>query len=153
MRAVHHVLRGKHIEITTIREVAEQLIKHKPRQVGKGPVHFEALGGDFPIRAPEATLVALVLNEFIDNALGHGLAAEGGTIEVEAWLDGSEVVLEVRDDGPRRPTGPARQSTGQGHSIIEKLVIEGHKGSFHFSRDQAWSRARIRFPYEASISE
>ena len=89
----------------------------------------------------------MILNELVDNALGNGLAAEGGRIEVDVRLDGEQAVVEVRDDGPLHPAGPSRPSSGLGLSIIETLATADLGGSFHFTLDHAWARARICFPY------
>lgn len=151
---VHNLLCREDVGVTTIGEIARRIVDNvEAGLVGEAPVHFAVLGEPLPISAREATVVALIINELLDNALGHGLAAEGGTIEVETRFEGGDVVLEVRDDGPRHPTGPARQSSGLGMSIIETLATADLGGSFRFARDEAWARARIRFPYIAPATE
>jgi len=98
--------------------------------------------------APQGAVLALVINELVDNALTHGLGIEGGRIEVEAVLKHGQVVVEVRDDGPRHPAPPPRQSSGLGLQIIETLVKGDLNGSFSLTRDveAGWTRARICFP-------
>jgi two-component sensor histidine kinase len=81
------------------------------------------------------------------------MAAEGGRVEIEAWLEDSTTTLEVRDDGPRHPIGPARQSSGLGLSIIETLATADLGGTFQFVRDQDWARATICFPYVVPVPE
>lgn len=100
------------------------------------------------IGSRDATILALVINELIDNALTHGLAAEGGRIEVEAVLEQGQVLMEVRDDGPRHPPPPPRPSSGLGLQIIETLVKSDLDGSFNLIRDETagWMRAQVRFP-------
>ena len=152
--AVHNLLCREDVGLTTIQEVAERIVDSaKNGLVGEAPVKFSVLGAPLLISSREATVVALIVNELIDNALGHGLAAEGGTIEVEAWIQDRNVVLEVRDDGPVHPAGPARQSSGLGLSIIETLATADLGGTFQFERDAAWARARIYFPYVAPATE
>jgi two-component sensor histidine kinase len=152
--AVHNLLCREDIGITTVQEIARQVVeKAHTGLVGESPVSFKILGDALPISSREATVLALITNELIDNALGHGLAAEGGQIEIETWLEDGDVVLEVRDDGPTHPVAPGRQSSGLGQSIVETLARDDLSGSFSFSRDAAWARARLTFPYSAPVIE
>ena len=151
---VHNFLCREDVDVTTIQEIAQRVVANvEAGLVGEAPVRFAVLGERLTISAREATVVALIINELLDNALSHGLAAEGGTIEVESRLEGHDVVMEVRDDGPRHPVGPARPSSGLGMSIIETLATTDLGGSFNFTRDDHWSRARIRFPYVPPVTE
>ncbi len=151
---VHNLLCREDIGVTTIQEVAQRVIARvRDGLVGESPIRFEVLGAGLPISSREATVVALIINELIDNALGHGLAVEGGMIQVEAWLQDTNVVMEVRDDGPLHPAGPARQSSGLGLSIIETLASADLGGAFQFQRDDAWACAKICFPYVAPSAD
>jgi two-component sensor histidine kinase/putative methionine-R-sulfoxide reductase with GAF domain len=152
--AVHNLLCREDVGVTTLQEVAQQVVDNVQNGlVGEAPVQFEVLGKPLPISSREATVVALIVNELVDNALGHGMAAEGGMVEIEAFLQDNNVVMEVRDDGPIHPAGPARQSSGLGLSIIETLVTADLGGVFTFERDDSWARARISFPYVAPMIE
>ncbi len=152
--AVHNLLCREDVGVTTIQEVAQRVIDSaKNALIDDSPVKFNVLGTPLPISSREATVVALIINELIDNALGHGMAAEGGTIEVDTRIQDSNVVMEVRDDGPIHPAGPARQSSGLGLSIIETLATADLGGGFQFVRDEAWARARICFPYVPPATE
>ncbi|MBA3948082.1 MAG: GAF domain-containing protein [Herpetosiphonaceae bacterium] len=146
--AVHNLLCREDIGFTTIQEIAQQVVDGvRMGLVGEKPVHFQVVGTSVTISSREATVVALIINELIDNALSHGLAAEGGLIEVAGWLEDTQVLLEVRDDGPVHPEGPGKSSSGLGLSIIETLVTTDLGGTFTFSRDEQWARARITFPH------
>ncbi len=144
---VQQLLRETPTGVTTIQAIAQQIIDRKRGPVDRRLVHFTVSGEDLSISPPDANVVAVMLNELIDNALHHGLAAEGGTIEITIWREGDQLLLEVRDDGPRHPAGPDRPSSRRGHSIIAGLAT-GRGGSFHFEQDHDWSRARLRFPYQ-----
>ena len=149
---VHNLLCREDVGITTIQEVAEQVIENvRAGLLDETPVRFEVRGNRIAISSREATVIALILNELIDNALGHGMAAEGGMIVVEARLGGSDAIVEVRDDGPTHPAAPPRQSSGLGLSIIETLASADLGGHFHFERDHAWARARVTFPYTVPL--
>lgn len=148
--AIHNLLSRDDIGVTTVGAVARQVIENvqTPLIESDMRVEFAILGDEVRIGSRDATILALVINELIDNALTHGLAAEGGRIEVEAVLEQGRVFMEVRDDGPRHPPPPPRPSSGLGLQIIETLVKSDLDGSFVLIRDEAagWMRAQVRFP-------
>lgn len=146
--AVHNLLCREDVGVTTVQEVARQVVDNAHAGlVGDAPVYFEVDGKPVPISSKEATVVALLINELVNNALSHGVAASGGTVQVDAWLEGEEAVIEVRDDGPTRPASPAKTGSGLGMSILETLASADLGGSFSFSSDGEWSRGRVRWPY------
>jgi hypothetical protein len=120
--------------------------------LGEIPVSFSIRGEPLPISSREATVIALVVNELIDNSISHGLAAEGGRVEVDVWLDHGDVCAGSTRRWARHPAGPPRQSSGLGLSIIETLVSVDLGGQFVFSRDDEWAHARIRFPIYCSLN-
>lgn len=146
--AVHNLLCREDVGVTTVQEVARQVVDNAHAGlVGDAPVHFEVDGKPLPISSKEATVVALLINELVNNALSHGVAATGGTVQVEAWVDKAEAVIEVRDDGPTRPAAPPKPGSGLGMSILETLAAADLGGSFNFNSDAEWSRGRVRWPY------
>jgi two-component sensor histidine kinase len=102
-------------------------------------------------------VLALVVNELISNALTHGLAAEGGIVEIEATVDQEMVMLEVRDDGPLHPPPPPRGTNGSGLGlqIIETLAADDLGGDFELVRQEGdpWTRARVRFAQRIPLNE
>lgn len=152
--AVHNLLCRDDFGVTTIQDVARLVVENvQAGIVGETPVAFDVRGEPVAISSREATVVALIINELVENSLGHGMASEGGQVEIEAWLEEGTTILEVRDDGPRHPIGPARQSSGLGLSIIETLATADLGGTFQFRRDEHWARARISFPYVVPVPE
>lgn len=150
--AVHNLLCREDIGITTVQEIVRQVVENAHTGlVGETPVQFEVKGASLPITSREATVIALIINELVNNSLSHGVMEQAGTIEVEIWTEGHEAVIEVRDNGPALPTAtaPGKQSSGLGLSIIETLASADLGGSFSFSRDNAWFRARVHWPYTA----
>nr|MBP8251745.1 sensor histidine kinase [Herpetosiphon sp.] len=93
-----------------------------------------------------ATLLAIVINELVQNAINHGLSDDGGCIAIDAWQIEQDGYIQVRDDGPTRtPAQRRRISTGLGLNIIETLVNADLGGRFEFKRDHEWTRAIIKF--------
>lgn len=156
--AVHNLLCHEDIGVTTVGAVARQVIDNVSTALisAERPVQFSIIGDVVKVGSREATVLALVINELISNALTHGLACEGGRVEVEATLEHDMVALEVRDDGPLHPPPPPRESGGSGLGlpIIETLASDDLGGSFALLRDpeDTWMRARIRFPQRGPMA-
>jgi two-component sensor histidine kinase len=157
--AVHNLLCHEDVGITTVEAVARQVIDSVATALisAERPVEFRILGDVVKVASREATVLALVINELISNALTHGLAAEGGVVEVDASLDGDVVLLEVRDDGPLHPEPPPRTagSSGLGLSIIETLAADDLGGVFELQRTPGdmWTRAQIRFAQRSLLPD
>lgn len=146
--AVHNLLCREDVGVTTVQEVARQVTDNAHAGlVGEAPVHFEVDGKALPISSREATVLALIINELVNNALSHGVAAYGGTIQIDAWRDQNQATLEVRDNGPTRPAAPPKSGSGLGLSILETLASADLNGEFSFSTDAEWSRGRVCWPY------
>ena len=109
------------------------------------PIRFEITGDPVEVSSRAATLLAIVINELVDNALDHGLGEHGGILGVDAWCVDTDAFVQVRDDGPTRPPVPNRASTGLGLTIIETLVTADLGGTFEFKREEDWTRAIIKF--------
>lgn len=78
------------------------------------------------LRAEDATSMAMVLGELVQNAIEHGLPAEGGTISIdvrrEARDDGRDrLTVTIEDDGVGIPAdrGPG---SGLGTQIVRSLT-------------------------------
>ncbi len=149
--AVHNLLCREDVGVTTVDAVTRQVVESASASLvsSERPVKFGVTGDAVQVGSRNATVLALVINELISNALTHGLAAEGGRVEIEATMNGDMITVEVRDDGPLhpRPAEPTH-SSGLGLQIIETLVSDDLGGTFellHEPGDQ-WMRARVRFP-------
>ncbi|HMY72359.1 MAG TPA: histidine kinase, partial [Blastocatellia bacterium] len=81
-----------------------------------------------------ASVPNLILQPLVENAVRHGISkrAAGGTIEIRAWRDGDELLMQVRDDGPGLPES-AEASPGLGVGLantqarLERLYGANHK--------------------------
>src|SRR5690606_35447986 len=106
--AIHNLLSREDVGVTTVNAVTRQVVDSAQSTLVNPdrPVKFAVMSDEVRVGSRDATVLALVVNELISNALSHGLAAEGGRLEVEATLTDGIVTVEVRDDGPRHPPGP-----------------------------------------------
>jgi len=78
--------------------------------------------------ADDATNLAMVLAELVQNAVEHGLAECGGRIEVQATRASSgtngrdHLVIHVRDDGAGLPDAFDPDHAGLGSHIVQTLI-------------------------------
>lgn len=166
---VHNLLCREDVGVTTVEAVAKQVADNALTGLVSidRTVTFSVMGDTVHLGSREATVLALVINELISNALTHGLSREGGRVEIESTIAGDIIVIEVRDDGPMHPKEEsdeqAATSSGLGLQIIETLVSDDLGGSFELLpcdelNDQEgttdhpnhpgeqWMRARLLLP-------
>jgi GAF domain-containing protein len=103
-----------------------------------------------------ATLLALILNELVCNAILHGLQdRDSGRVVVtarELQQPGQGgpggIQIDVADDGSGLPDGFAlEQGAGLGLSIVQRLVTEQLKGEFRIAPGAEWGTvATITLP-------
>jgi two-component sensor histidine kinase len=86
----------------------------------------------------QATALALVFSELLQNALEHG----GRRVRVELGRRNGEVVLAIADNGPGLADDPAG---GTGLSIVKALVRDELRGTLEL-RSGRGTRAEVRFP-------
>ncbi len=90
------------------------------------PVRTSRRGTFGRLRAEDATSLAMIISELVHNAVEHGLAAGGGTVEIEAErrVEDDEPLLEVSvaDDGRGLPEGFNPSRSGLGTQIVTSLV-------------------------------
>ena len=146
---VHNLLCREDVGVTTVDAVVRQIVDSVQVSLAtpERPIHFKILGDLARVDTREATVLAIVLNELIVNAMSHGLAVEGGTVVIETTQGDQEITVEVRDDGPAHaPVEPSGASSGLGLQIIRTLVMEDLAGEFELSEQDGWMCARVCFP-------
>jgi two-component system, sensor histidine kinase PdtaS len=148
---VHNLLCHEDVGVTTVEAVVHQVVDNASAGLVIGnPVSFEVKGDVVQVGSREATVLALIVNELISNALSHGLSVEGGKVEIEATVDNDRVCIEVRDDGPTHPKPvEGKSGSGLGIQIIQTLVADDLGGTFELIQnpDDDWMRARFYFPH------
>lgn len=159
--AAHDLLSQEHVGQTTVQEIARRVADIATADLlpPEKRVAVDTSRADVQVGSQTATLLALVLNELICNAILHGLAVhDEGHIEVTAreLLDqpaaggppARQVEILVSDDGSGLPDGFSLESgAGLGLSIVQRLVSEQLKGSFSISaRPGGGTLARLVLP-------
>lgn len=102
------------------------------------------------VRVPsrQATILALLINELVANAVKHGFAGRTrGTVSIRASEDHGQAVIEIENDGKAIPGGfDPGGSHGLGMRIIQRLVTADLEGEFWIGPSGRGSKAIIRFP-------
>ncbi|MEJ2715627.1 MAG: sensor histidine kinase [Deltaproteobacteria bacterium] len=114
---------------------------------GNHDVSIDVSGSPILVPSKEATSIALVINELVQNAGKHGVKKEGnGSLSIRLTRANGLVELTVEDDGPGLPAGfDAARDGNLGLTIVNTVVKEELKGEFIIQAARG-TRARVRFP-------
>ena len=150
--AVHDLMMGSDVLSTSLYEIARRVAEAAVSTLVKPG--FDLLltiepdeAENIRIDSQKATLMALLLNELISNAILHGFAGlDKGELSIRAWTDkgveGTEseqtarrrppvVNFEVRDDGLGLPEGfDVERTANLGLSIVRTMVNSDLRGCF-----------------------
>ncbi len=149
--AVHDLLSDeRRLSGVTIDAVA-RLVAEEARSTVIRPgmnVHFDIANSDISVPSKQATVLALLTNELVSNAVVHGFRGRaGGTISIRTSRRGRLATLEVENDGERVPDGfDPNQSRGLGMRIVQRLVSSDLSGDFSITSTESGTIARITFP-------
>ena len=111
-------------------------------------VDFEIARSDIRVPSKQATVLALLTNELVSNAVIHGFKdREFGRIEIRTAKRGRSAMVEVENDGIRIPDGfDPSLSRGLGMRIVQRLVSSDLGGEFTIVSTDSGTVARIIFP-------
>ncbi|MEI2764870.1 MAG: histidine kinase N-terminal domain-containing protein [Dermatophilaceae bacterium] len=127
---VHQTLSHGLDETVDFDEVADLAI-HAVVDVApaEGPVTARRRGSFGRVRAEDATSLAMVVSELVQNAAEHGAGPTGGRIDIEVSRGkdrgrGELLTVTVTDDGPGLPAGRLPKARGLGTQIVQSLVAD-----------------------------
>jgi two-component system, sensor histidine kinase PdtaS len=131
---VHETLSREPGEDVAFIEIVRPLLRlaEESLQSPDRPVRFRALGDAGRLPATVATPLSVVLTELLQNAVDHGFpeGSGGGVVAVVMHNDGTELRIEVIDDGAGLDESfDLDQATGLGLSIVRTLVTTELGGS------------------------
>ncbi len=121
--------------------------------------------GQVRVGSHDATILALLLNELISNALMHGFAnKDRGTLNIRVKQEGranaetsdtrrssSVITIEVEDDGVGLPDGFDARKDGQlGMNIVNTLVVSDLRGTFEIKPREDGTGTRAIFSFMPS---
>jgi two-component sensor histidine kinase/putative methionine-R-sulfoxide reductase with GAF domain len=135
--AVHEILTERSDDDVELADLVERLRSRIIQGLGAGKA-VETRLERVSLPGQQATALALVFTELLQNAFEHG----GDQVLVELTRGDDEVTLAVSDDGPGMSTSG---SHGTGLSIVEALVRDELHGSLTL-RSDGGLRAEVVFP-------
>ncbi|HET7035804.1 MAG TPA: GAF domain-containing protein [Thermomicrobiaceae bacterium] len=148
--AVHDVLTGENLRETTLETLARHVAKEASATLIPTSSRIELVVESAPVRVSsrEATVLALLINEFVANAVLHGLAGrERGHVTIGARVRSGRVELIVADDGRGLLPEFALDRAGLGLQIARGLVRDDLGGELEVSGNpEGGATARVIFP-------
>jgi two-component system, sensor histidine kinase PdtaS len=134
--AVHEVLTETRHDDVELAELLDRLRAMLVQGLGS-PKRIDAELEQISLAGHQATALALVFSELLQNALEHG----GETIRVELTRRNGQVVLAITDDG----AGVDDDPTGTGLSIVGALVRDELRGTLEL-HSNGGLRVEVAFP-------
>jgi len=145
---VHNMTRASKLEFVDVKQAARQIVQLSCQAVApEKRIETRVSGARVMLPSQQATSVAMILSELVDNALRHGLAGVAqGCISVNLAEGGGDVVIEVKDNGVGLPKGFDLESkSGLGLKVVKGLVEEDLGGTLELDTRKALT-VRARFP-------
>ena len=147
--AVHDLLSREDLDHVGIRSIAESLIHHQQSSflLPDREIRFELRGTDANLNMTQATQLALVLNELIQNAIEHGFKVTAkGEIHLNIEETENEVSIWVSNSGDPLPDGfDPTVVSNLGLKIVDNLA-RALGGKFKMSNVMGWTVAEVKFP-------
>lgn len=144
---VHDTLCKGEIGMVDLRELIDSLSDLSLKGRTDPAIDLEISGATVVLPSREATSLALVLNELIQNAARHAYRGrDEGRLRIEIERQAKNVSVTVQDEGAGLPVGfDAERDGNLGLTIVRTLVTEDLRGRFLLNGEKKVT-ARITFP-------
>jgi two-component system, sensor histidine kinase PdtaS len=147
--AVHEILAAEGLRQVAVRAMLERVVHTVTQTMAPPQFALDARieGDDFSLPSQQATSLALVVNELLQNAMEHAFPGRAEGRVVITLSGGRDAIrVEVRDDGVGLPEdfSPGR-SADLGLQIVRTLVQDDLKGQLSMTNVQG-VRAVITMP-------
>jgi two-component sensor histidine kinase len=148
--SVHELLAREDLDIISVKKVAEQIIQATAQSILAPSKHIamKIEGPDILLPSAQATSVALILNELVQNAVEHGFGEgmDNGEIRISLAEEPKFITLTVANDGTPLPDGfDIRKTDSLGLQIVESLVRGDLQGKFTLTNEGARTVASVLF--------
>lgn len=131
--AMHDLLSAGSVVSTTLRAILERVVSETIGAVRPPDLklEFSVDCDDIPVGSRQATILALLVNECLTNAILHGFAGRTrGRIDLTARQAAGTVTLTVADDGQGiRTSAAATRGHGLGLRIVRTLAEDDLGGT------------------------
>ncbi|MBL8040580.1 MAG: GAF domain-containing protein [Chthonomonas sp.] len=124
--SVHDLLSREDLDHVDLKSIADSLVQHQLQSFipPDKTINFEVRGDDVRLNMTQATQVALVINELIQNSVEHGFrSASTGQVHINIEADESQVGIWVSNDGDPLPDGFNQETSGHlGLQVVHNLA-------------------------------
>ncbi len=145
--AVHELLSAENIRVADIKELAEMITENCANSMAgsHGRVKCVVQGETILLPSKQATALALVMTELVNNALEHAFDGEGGTLLLSLDEREDEVRVSVRDSGKGLPPDfDVERNSNLGLQIVRTLVTKDLNGTLEL-HSNGGTTATVRF--------
>ena len=152
--AIHDILSGGNLRETTVDVIAKHVADDAVSNL-VGPdltVRFVIDPSEVVVNSKEATVLALLINEFVMNAISHGFAGRSvGEIVVRSCIHNDHAAIEVVDDGVGIDESFSLESSRRLGLIIARTLVETDlRGGLELiRRPEGGTVVRVTFPTSA----
>lgn len=146
---VHETLSHEEISGVDLGRLIGSISKISVPKTQQYPViTLDSSGPPLILPSKEATSLALVVNELIQNAIKHGQPRDGkGSISLRIIKLDCAVSVEIKDNGPGLPEGfDTSKHANLGLTIVRTIVKDDLKGQFFIGCGEGVT-ARLTFPF------
>jgi two-component sensor histidine kinase len=147
--AVHEMLSSENLDDVNLKKLAENILAATARGLlpDARQIKTAVVGEDFLLPSGQATYVALILNELIQNAVEHGLKDIGTELIVDVRRNEDSVRIAVTNDGEPLPQDfDLKGNRNLGLKIVESLVHDNLMGEFIIGSDGGHTCSVVKFP-------
>ncbi|HEY6410367.1 MAG TPA: sensor histidine kinase, partial [Ktedonobacteraceae bacterium] len=162
----HDLLAHEDVSEAKVEDIARKIVGVANANLRPPEKHITFEVEPCPIVIPSraVTILALVLNEMVSNAIKHGIVGlKEGTVTIRGREEDGVVIVQVIDTGTKlKQWGPGEEesSEGLGLSLIKNLIgdlggqyrlwSEGEKGD---KGNECHTVAEVRFPLARNRSQ
>lgn len=151
--AVHELLSRDDLDHVSIKHIAEMLGHHQQQSFimpGK-QIQFSVRGDNVHLNTNQATQIALILNEMIQNAVEHGFEnASEGEIHITIEELENEIGVWVSNDGDPIPDSFDPIKGGQLGLQIIRSLSGALGGTFKIENRLGWTVCEVKFTRQLS---
>jgi two-component sensor histidine kinase len=145
---VHDMLQARDLRFVDIKQAARRIVQLTCQTAAPGTeIEARVSGARVMLPSQQATNIAMILSELVDNAVRHGLPkVQDGRILVNLAEGGGNVVIEVNDNGAGLPAGfDLERDSGLGLKVV-RGIVEEELGGFLDIESNGGLTVRARFP-------
>lgn len=149
--SVHELLSREDLDIISVKQIAESILNATKQSLvaPNKKIAMTVEGPDILLPSSQATSLALILNELVQNALEHGFGdgSDEGHIAIALHEEAHEIHLSVVNDGtPLNEDFDLKRTDSLGLQIVDSLARGDLGGRFILSSEKGKTRARLIFP-------